>query len=137
MKLRLALFGCAAAAAAIASPVSADAPARCDTTNLRVYFSPGATTLDDTALEALNVAQANMAECTYAELRVRLDPATPDAQARGQAVLAATGGRWNVRALEALSGATSEPAPDYAEVVMSPTRLPAGTPLRGSANTGV
>lgn len=140
MFLRSAILACAATFA-VAAPVQADAPARCEPTNFRVYFGHGSATLDATTIEILDAAERNVAGCSYAELRVALDASSPEALARGNAIAAAAADRaWDAVRLESRPQTQSMlqgDAPEYAEVVMTPERSTAPSrPLRGPANTG-
>ncbi|UPT63785.1 MAG: hypothetical protein M0D54_04355 [Hyphomonadaceae bacterium JAD_PAG50586_4] len=73
-----------------------------------------------------------MAECDYTELHVVMDGANPQAHARGAAILAALDEEaWDVARVEQRAPTQRiSQAPDYAEVVMSPTPLNVGEPLR-------
>ncbi len=123
----------------VAASASAQTAPRCTDTNFRVYFHGEFTALDADALRTLELAERNVADCAYAELRVRVDG--PRAYRRGQAVLAAADSRaWDVARVEqrarvqdvSLSG-----GPEFAEVVMSPERLPDGAPVVAERDVGV
>lgn len=111
------------AAAAIA-PAGAETPARCEETSFRVYFSQDAASLDSVTDEMLNAAARNVADCSYRELRVAIDPNSAFAHQRAQAIVAAADGRWDATQIEARSmthRVSYRDGPDYAEVTMSPT----------------
>jgi hypothetical protein len=135
---RTALAACVAAAAMTTAPAMAETPARCEATSVRVYFGQGQTTLDDTTLQMLEIAERNMADCDYTELHVVMDGAHPQARARGAAILAALDEEaWDVARVEQRAPTQRiSQAPDFAEVVMSPTPLNMGAPLR-DPNAGV
>lgn len=131
MTMRSVLMACAALSvgALAANAAMADVrPARCEASNLRVYFSHGSSTLDPLARETLAAAQTNMADCDYAEVHVRVDAAGAQSQARGQAVLAALNGRsWNVARIEPRTlntRASMSSSPEHVEVAMTPEHLP-------------
>jgi len=128
----------AALAAAIFSPASAETSAQhCDEANLRIYFAQGETTLNAEAENVLRVAEQQVAQCDYAELRVLLDAAAPHARERGEAIVAAADGRaWDVARVERRDGAAAAPGPDYAEVVMTPRALPVGEELPAQGDVG-
>jgi hypothetical protein len=142
MVLRSALFACAAAMiAASATPAFAETPAaRCEDTSFRIYFSHGAASLDETAMQMLSAAERNVAGCAYAELHVTLDASSPRAHARGEAIMAAASGRaWDAVRIEPRSGlqrAAYDAAPDYAEVTMSPNATSAA-PIARTTDAGV
>jgi len=129
----------AALAAAIFSPAFAEPSAQhCGEANLRIYFAQGETTLNAEAQDVLRVAEQQVAQCDYAELRVLLDAAAPHARARGEAIVAAADGRaWDLARVERRDGAARAPGPDYAEVVMSPRALPVGEELQAETEAGV
>ena len=135
---RTALAACAAAAVMTIAPAMAQAPARCEATSIRVYFGQGQSTLDETTMEMLAIAERNMADCDYTELHVVMDGANPQSRARGAAVLAALDEEaWDVARVEQrASSQRISQAPEYAEVVMSPTPVRMGDPLR-DPNAGV
>lgn len=139
MFLRSVLFVCAAAMIGVAASATAQTAPRCADTNFRLYFTEDSTALGAEARRTLEIAERNVADCAYAELRVRVDG--PRAYQRGQAVLAAADGRvWDVARVE--QRARSQRAvlgagPDYAEVVMTPNRLPAGAPVLPERDVGV
>jgi hypothetical protein len=136
MFLRSALLACAAVMLGVAA---AEPAPRCADTNFRLYFNESSATLDAEARRTLEIAERNVADCAYAELRVRVEG--PRAYERGRAVLAAADGRaWDVARVE--QRARSQRAvlgagPDYAEVVMTPNRLPAGAPVMPERDVGV
>jgi hypothetical protein len=138
--LRIVFAGAAVALAFAAAAQASNDGARCQEANFRVYFSEGAATLDDAARETLAAAQRNVADCTYAELHVAVDTASPQAARRGQAVLAATDSdMWDVRAVEAMPmtrRVSMAPSPDYAQVLMTPRVVPVGERVR-DAEAGV
>lgn len=135
---RTVLAVCVAAAALTTVPAMAEAPARCEATSFRVYFGQGQTALDETTMQMLELAERNMADCDYTELHVVMDGANPQARARGAAILAALDEEaWDVARVEQRAPAQRiSQAPEYAEVVMSPTPLRVGEPLR-DPNAGV
>lgn len=135
---RSVLAACVAAAALTTAPAMAEAPARCEATSVRVYFGQGQTALDDTTLQMLDIAARNMADCDYAELHVVMDGSTPQARARGAAIMAALDeDAWDVARIEQRAPTQRVSyAPDFAEVVMSPTPVRRGEPLR-DPNAGV
>ncbi|MFO0203349.1 MAG: hypothetical protein ACK528_09500 [Alphaproteobacteria bacterium] len=135
---RTALAACAAAAVMTIAPAMAQAPARCEATSVRVYFGQGQSTLDETTMEMLAIAERNMADCEYTELHVVMDGANPQSRARGAAVLAALDEEaWDVARVEQRASTQRiSQAPEYAEVVMSPTPVRMGDPLR-DPNAGV
>jgi len=135
---RTALAACAAAAVMTIAPAMAQAPARCEATSIRVYFAQGQSTLDETTMEMLAIAERNMADCDYTELHVVMDGANPQSRARGAAVLAALDEEaWDVARVEQRASTQRiSQAPEYAEVVMSPTPVRMGDPLR-DPNAGV
>jgi hypothetical protein len=135
---RTALAACAAAAVMTIAPAMAQAPARCEATSVRVYFGQGQSTLDETTMEMLAIAERNMADCDYTELHVVMDGANPQSRARGAAVLAALDEEaWDVARVEQRASTQRiSQAPEYAEVVMSPTPVRMGDPLR-DPNAGV
>jgi hypothetical protein len=135
---RTALAACAAAAVMTIAPAMAQAPARCEATSIRVYFGQGQSTLDETTMEMLAIAERNMADCDYTELHVVMDGANPQSRARGAAVLAALDEEaWDVARVEQRASTQRiSQAPEYAEVVMSPTPVRMGDPLR-DPNAGV
>lgn len=135
---RTALAACVAAAAMTIAPAMAQTPARCEATSFRVYFGQGQTALDETTMQMLELAERNMADCDYTELHVVMDGANPQARARGAAILAALDEEaWDVARVEQRAPAQRiSQAPEYAEVVMSPTPLRVGEPLR-DPNAGV
>lgn len=135
---RSVLAACVAAAALTTAPAMAEAPARCEATSVRVYFGQGQTALDDTTLQMLDIAARNMADCDYAELHVVMDGSNPQARARGAAIMAALDEEaWDVARIEQRAPTQRvSHAPDFAEVVMSPTPVRMGEPLR-DPNAGV
>lgn len=116
----------------------AETPARCEAISFRVYFGQGQTTLDDTTMQMLDIAERNMADCDYTELRVVMDGANPQSRARGAAILAALDEEaWDVARVEQIAPTQRiSQAPEFAQVVMSPTPLNVGEPLR-DPNAGV
>ena len=130
MIMRIVVLACALSASAVAANAAmADVrPARCEAANLRVYFSHSSSTLNSLARETLATAEANMADCDYAEVHVRVDAAGVDSQARGQAVLAALNGRsWNVARIEPRNlntRAAMRSSPEHVEVAMTPEHMP-------------
>lgn len=127
MLWRSALVVCAAAMmAALSAPAHADA-ARCEETNFRIYFEHGSAALDQTAIEALDLAERNVAGCSYAALHVSLDRASPVARQRAAAIRTAAHGRaWNVvrvdrRGIQQVS--FDGGGPEFAEVSMTPRVL--------------
>lgn len=117
----------AALGAALFAPASADT-AQCGETNLRIYFAQDETAPNQDAMEVLQRAEQQVAQCPYAELRVMLDASAPHARQRGEAIVAAADGRaWDVARVE--RGEAADAGPVYAEVVMTPRVLPAGEAL--------
>lgn len=135
---RTVLAACVVMAAMTTAPAMAEAPARCEATSFRVYFGQGQTTLDDTTLQMLEIAERNMADCDYAELHVVMDGANPQTRARGAAIMAALDeDAWDVARVEQRAPTQRiSQAPEFAEVVMSPTPMRVGEPLR-DPNAGV
>lgn len=135
---RTALAACVAAAAMSIAPAMAEAPARCEAMSFRVYFGQGQTALDDTTMQMLELAESNLADCEYAELHVVMDGANPHARARGEAIMAALDEQaWDVARIERRAPTQRVAyAPDFAEVVMSPTPVRMGEELR-DPNAGV
>lgn len=144
--MRTALFAAAAVACvfgvplALSSAASADT-ARCEATNLRVYFSHGSAALNATGRETLAAAQRNMTDCDYAAVRVAVDPASSLSAARGRAVLAALNGRqWNetrVAPRSLTQPASMSSSPEYVQVALSDTRLPAEDQRTLNPNIGM
>jgi hypothetical protein len=118
MLLRSALLACATAMI-VAPSVSAEAPARCEETAFRVYFSHGSASLDSMSNETLAAAARNVADCDYAELRVSVSG--PQAAQRGRAIAAAAGD-WDAVRIEQGNTHQVGYGPEYAEVTMSPNR---------------
>ena len=122
-----------AAGAAIAQARQPASALRCEPTNFRIYFQHGSAALDDTARQLLGAAERHVGACHYSELHVMLDPANGRAAECGQAIRAAANGRaWNVVRIErrpALDRAAYRAGPDFAEVTMTPNRLPATNEL--------
>src|SRR5262249_54074218 len=120
----------------------ADAPqsARCEEMAFRIYFDHGSTTLDPMALQTLAFAQSRDAGCAYAEMHGRVDPSTPQARSRGEAIMrAATARHWNLARIEPRDGlqrASLSNGPAYAEVLMTPRVMPQ-TPALTDRNVGV
>ncbi len=135
---RTTLAACVAAAAMTIAPAMAEAPARCEAISFRVYFGQGQTTLDETTMQMLEIAERDMADCDYTELHVVMDGASPQARARSAAILAALDEEaWDVSRVEQRAATQRiSQAPEYAEVVMSPTPVRMGEPLR-DPNAGV
>lgn len=135
---RTALAACVAAAAMTTAPAMAETPARCEAISVRVYFGQGQTTLDETTMQMLEIAERNMADCEYTELRVVMDGANPQSRGRGAAILAALDEEaWDVARVEQIAPTQRiSQAPEFAQVVMSPTPLRTGEPLR-DPNAGV
>lgn len=140
MLLRSTLLACAAAAMA-APGAFADPPAPpCAETSFRIYFAPNSATLDATALEMIDVAERNVAACSYAEAHVGVDASNALAAERGEAILAALDGRaWNVARVEqrGVRRVSLSPGPDYAEIVLTPRILPQAAPLVAERGAGV
>lgn len=130
MFLRAAAFACAAAlfaasAPAMADPQTSSQQARCEATNFRVYFSPNSAALSADAMETLAVASRDVAGCGYRELHISVDAASRLGTQRGQAVMAALQDRgWNVARIEPRAVTPIAAGPDYAEVTVTPDRLP-------------
>jgi hypothetical protein len=139
MFLRSVVFAGAAAMLGVAASAAAQTAPRCEDTTFRVYFSGGSTALDAEALRVLEIAERNVADCAYAELHVRVNG--PRAYRRGQAILAAADSRvWDVARVEQRVGVQDvsiSDGPQYAEVVMTPNRLPAGAPVPRETDAGV
>lgn len=139
---RSVLIALAALAGFAAAPASAEtaAPARCEEMNFRIYFQPGSASLSEDAMHMLDVASRNVAGCSYAELHVAVDAASPYAAERGQAIMAAANDRsWNVAGVEGM-GMTRMAAyggPEFAEVTMTPRVMPASAPLTMQNRAGV
>ncbi len=135
---RTALAACVAVAALTIAPAMAQAPARCETTSVRVYFGQGQTALDETTMQMLELAERNMADCDYTELHVVMDGANPQSRARGAAIMAALDEEaWDVARVEQRAPTQRiSQAPAFAEVVMSPTPVNMGAPPR-DPNAGV
>ena len=135
---RIVLAACVATSALTIAPAMAEAPARCEATSFRVYFGQGQTTLDETTMQMLALAERNMADCDYTELHVVMDGANPQARARGEAIMAALDEEaWDVARIEQRAPTQRVSyAPDFAEIVMSPTPVRVGEPLR-DPNAGV
>ena len=135
---RTLLAACVAASTLTIMPAMAEAPARCEATSFRVYFGQGQTALDATTMQMLEIAERNMADCDYTELHVVMDGANPQSRARGAAIMAALDEEaWDVARVEQRAPTQRIVyAPDFAEVVMSPTPVRVGEPLR-DPNTGV
>jgi hypothetical protein len=133
MFLRSAMLACATAMI-VAPAVSAETPARCEATSFRVYFSHDSAALDSVASEMLQTAARNVADCDYAELRVRVDGRY--AAQRGEAIrTAASAGDWNAVRVERANTqrVAYNNGPDYAEVTMTPERGNSGEPVRNDA----
>lgn len=131
MLMRSALIVCAAAMmAALSAPAHADAT-RCEETNFRVYFQHGSATLDQTALEAMDLAERNVGGCSYAALHVSLDRSSPYARQRASAIRTAAHGRaWNVVRVDARGvqrASFDAGGPEFAEVTMTPRALQPST----------
>lgn len=139
MLVRSVAFACAAALIGAVTPASAQTAPRCSDVSLRIYFNGESSALNAEALRALQIAESNIADCEYAELRVRVSGS--HAYARGQAVLAAADGRvWDVARVEqrvATQRVSVGGPPAYAEVVMSASRLPVGEPVVAEPDAGV
>lgn len=137
---RSAAFALCALAGFYVAPASAETTAaQCQDMSFRVYFSQGSDDLSPAALETIQAAARDMAGCTYAELHVSVDAASPHAAQRGQAILAAMNGRtWNVMQVEPVMSrqVSYGAAPAFAEVTMSSTPLTSRTPL-AAPNAGV
>ena len=135
---RTILAACVAASALTIAPAMAETPARCEAISFRVYFGQGQTTLDETTMQMLEIAERNMADCDYSELHVVMDGANPQSRARGAAIMAALDEEaWDVARVEQRAPTQRiSQAPDFAEVVMSPTPLRVGELLR-DPNAGV
>lgn len=146
MPLRSILISCTAAMFALAAPATiaqarqSASALRCDATTVRIYFQHDSASIDDTARQLLSAAERHVGACHYSELHVMLDPANGRAAERGQAIRAAANGRaWNVVRIErrpALDRAAYRAGPDFAEVTMTPNRLPATNALI-APNVGV
>ena len=146
MFLRSAILACAAAmAASTLAPAFADthaaSSARCEEMNFRVYFNHRSAALNPLAMQVLDLAEAQVAGCSYAELHVLVDAGAPYARARGDAILAAADARaWNVARVErrtVMRRASLSNGPDYAEVVMTPRVMPVGAPVTADSDVGV
>lgn len=127
MFVRSAMFACAAMIASVATAAANDTPdmAQCQEMNFRIYFAQGSATLDETARETLAVAERQVADCSYAEIRVSLDASNPHAAQRAHAIAAAANDRtWDAVHVMArpMMQRANFAGPDYAEVTMSPTR---------------
>lgn len=128
MFLRSAMFACAALVAVATPAVANDAPAamaQCQEMSFRIYFAPGSATLDQTARETLAVAERQVADCGYAELRVAIGANNPHAAQRAQAIRTAANDRtWDAVHItgRSMMQRANFAGPDYAEVTMSPTR---------------
>ncbi|MDX2277259.1 MAG: hypothetical protein NW206_17575 [Hyphomonadaceae bacterium] len=127
--------------ASVALPAAAEAPAQatCAQTNFRVYFEPGATSLNDMAMDTINAAARNMEGCAYAELHVNVDASSPYAARRGQAVLAAANGHeWDVARVEPrmMTPVAYSSGPDFVDVVMTPDVLPVAPNGANAAHVG-
>lgn len=127
MFLRSAMFACAAMIATAGAAAANDTPdmAQCQEMSFRIYFAPGSATLDETARETLAVAERQVADCSYAEMRVSLDASNPHAAERAQAITAAANDRtWDAVHVTArpMMQRANFAGPDYAEVTMSPTQ---------------
>ena len=137
MFLRSILF--AGAVIGVAASASAQTAPRCAEANFRVYFSQDSAALDADARRVLEIAERNVADCAYAELRVRVSG--PRAYQRGQAILAAADSRaWDVARVEQrarVRDVSFSGGPEYADVVMTPNRLPAGAPVLPERDAGV
>lgn len=142
MFLRTAIAACAVATLA-AAPSFAEAPAAptCAETSFRVYFPHGASTLDSTTSQMLDVAARGVAECPYSELRVAVDTSSPLARARADAIANATDLRgWDAVRIVPRSmaqQASHEGGPEYAEVVISPHATAPTAPLGTTSAIGV
>jgi hypothetical protein len=119
----------------VAPTVNAEAPARCDATSFRVYFSHGSASLDATANETLEAAARNVSDCAYAELRVTVSG--PQAAQRGQAIAAAADGDWDGVRIEQQTTHQVALGPEYAEVTMTPNRSADATPTPATTDAGV
>lgn len=124
---RTALIACASMSiAAFAAPALAETSAQdgaCEATSFRVYFREGSAELDSTARQMMDVAERQIAACSYAELRVTVDASSPVAAERAQAIAAAAAGRsWDATRIEPRMMSTQRASygPEYAEVVMTP-----------------
>jgi len=129
MLVRSAMFACAAAMMAFASPASAE-EGRCETTSMRVYFAPGSATLDETAMEVLAAAEARVAGCAYAEMRMTMDAGQPHARQRSEAIMAAADGRaWDAVRIEwnMMQRAAMHSGPDYVELTFAAEPMEAPT----------
>ncbi len=127
MFLRSAMFACAALFAVAAPAAADDAPnmTQCQEMSFRIYFAPGSATLDEAARETLAVAERQVADCSYAEMRVSLDASNPNATQRAHAIRTAANDRtWDAVHVTArpMMQRANFAGPDYAEVTMSPTR---------------
>lgn len=122
MSLRFALFASFAGLAALtAAPASAEAPARCEAASFRIYFANGAAALDAAALDTLQAAARNVADCDYAELRISIDAASPYAAARAQAIVTGAQQRgWDAVRVEPRAFHRAAIGPAYADVTMTP-----------------
>jgi len=136
MFLRSAMFACAAMVAVAAPAVANDTPnatAQCQEMSFRIYFAPDSATLDQTARETLAVAERQVADCGYAELRVAIDTNNPHAAQRAEAIRAAANdGAFD--AVHVMPRAMLQRAnfagPDFAQLTISPTRTtPQTAPL--------
>lgn len=135
MLTRLAVLASAVAVStAMFAPAAADT-AQCGETNLRIYFAQDETALNQDAVQVLQRAERQVAECPYAELRVMLDASAPHARERGEAIVAAADGRaWDVARVE--RGEAAGAGPVYAEVLMTPRMLPVGEELPEAREAG-
>lgn len=136
MVLRSACFA-AAALCALAAPAWADEAdtAQCAPANFRVYFAHDSASLDDIALQTMQVAERQMAGCAHAELRVAVDASSPLANQRAAAIRAAASAQhWDAVRVEPmmLHRAALSDGPEHAEVTMSPEPLGAA-PVRNGA----
>lgn len=141
MFLRSAAFAFTATLAFLAPAHAEQAQnAQCQEMSFRVYFEPGSAALSQDAMQMLDVAERNVAGCSYAELHVTVDPASPLAAARGQAIMAAADGRsWNVASIEpiGMTRMASYGGPEFAEVMMTPRVMPTTAPLTTQNRVGV
>ena len=136
MLIRSAIAACAVAlfAAAAAAPANAQAPQRCEETSFRIYFAHGSASLDQTSLQAMALAERNVAGCSYRALRVSLDGSSPYASRRATAIrTAARSGNWDAVRVErsGMQQAAYSAGPEFAEVTMTPNALP---PSRNTDN---
>lgn len=141
--LRYAAYALAAFIGFSIAPVSSAAaePARCADMSFRIYFDHGSSELTPLAVEMLEAAAGNMAECAYAELHVSAEATSPRAMERGAAVMAALNGRtWDVMQIEPMPSVREVAygvSPEFVEVTMSSTVMPETAPLTMAPRAGV